>query len=901
MQLAVPSGFIGQGNLTQSLPNFINKDGFDSPVSVAIDPAQHVYVADWNNSRVLGWVSASAFTNGSLAQIEVGEPDPGANDGCVLPPSNATLCHPSGVAADSNSHLFVADSGNNRVLEFSSPFTNINADNVFGTCGDFNGEGAGCTGGTSAATLNNPSAVAIDAGNNLWVLDAGNNRIVEYANPLVGGSITVATVVLGQLGSFSSKSCNLGASPTADSLCFTGFAAGLMFNSGNLFVSDSGNNRVLEFLSPAQGGTSPGTPGTPGDSTADTVFGENGSFTASNFQTSNGESAGTLLTPGGIALDASGDLFIADQGNQRVLEYASPLDPSGGASLVLGQCGSFNSTGCPAPATIQAGLEETLNFALVPAGGSNLAGGLAFDAAGDLYVADVANNRVLALTPPLGASTAQFSVESRVLGQASTAHNSLNLINGTGYSMPWGVALDQSVSPNRLYIVDSNNSRLLAYKNVTSINNLHPADAVFGQPDFFSYYPNQFDSTGSTAPSAGTLAFPTAALVDSAGNLYVADSGNSRVLIFLNPIGLGAAVGFNANFVIGQNGSFTTGYTSAACPAQPSATTLCGPNGLALDASGDLYIVDAGWNRVLEFTSPTTSPSLVKVFGQPDATTFHACSMSDPTAICSPNGGIGFDVSGRMYVDGAGAGTGIGIYNSPAVESSPDAVMPARAFAIAFSLGNMFLSQGDSFQAGSSTLVEYSPPFTSSSTPSNVFGPDFTLNQIPALSNSLGLGFDSSHILYLADSGNNRALIFQNLGATPTPTRTATPTKTPIPKKTPTATPTATPTPANGFASVSPKKLTLNASPMATASASITITNTGVGPLTVSVSPLRHSPPLTEIGGGNGIVIDPGKVHTVTVVFSPTRKGSTKDQILIGADDPKQKKPIKVKIKAKSK
>jgi HYDIN/CFA65/VesB family protein len=88
---------------------------------------------------------------------------------------------------------------------------------------------------------------------------------------------------------------------------------------------------------------------------------------------------------------------------------------------------------------------------------------------------------------------------------------------------------------------------------------------------------------------------------------------------------------------------------------------------------------------------------------------------------------------------------------------------------------------------------------------------------------------------------------------------------------------------------------------MATASASITITNTGNGALSVSVTPPKHSPPLTEIGGGNGIEVAPGKAYTVTIVFSPTKKGSTNDQILILGDDPKQKKPVKVRIKAKSK
>jgi hypothetical protein len=89
---------------------------------------------------------------------------------------------------------------------------------------------------------------------------------------------------------------------------------------------------------------------------------------------------------------------------------------------------------------------------------------------------------------------------------------------------------------------------------------------------------------------------------------------------------------------------------------------------------------------------------------------------------------------------------------------------------------------------------------------------------------------------------------------------------------------------------------------MATASAIFTITNTGTGPLTVKVTPLKHSPPFTEVGDGVGIVIPPsGATHQVTIIYSPTKKGSTNDQIVITSDDRKQKKPIKVKVKGKSK
>ena len=953
-----PNQFLGQGNLTQGLPNFLNKFGLDAPVAVAIDRSvtpNHVYVADWNNNRVLGYQSASGFINGTGAVLIFGEPNPGANNAYLGGFTNSTLFHPSGVAVDSNGNLFVADSGANRVLEYNAPFnTDTVADEVYGTCGDFTGEGAGCT-GVSAANLNNPTAVAIDPSNNLWVVDAGNNRVVEYANPVAGGSNITASVVIGQLGSFASSACNLGAAaPTADSLCFAGFDAGLTFDSsGNLFVSDSGNNRALEFLAPAQAGTSPGVPGSSGDTTADEVFGQNGSFVTTNYQSAHGESASSLLSPGGIVMDDSGNLFIADEGNQRVLEFLSTaLNPPGAASLVLGRCSSFDATSCPSPPNIQTGLTESLNFALPQAGASELAGGLAFDANANLYVADPANNRVLALTPPPSSSTSGFS--GRVLGQVSFVHNGVDEIDGEGYSTPWGVALDQSANPNRLYIVDSQNSRVLGYANITTLNPLNPADVVIGQPDFVSYFPNLFDSTASNQPTATTLAFPTAAVVDSSGNLYVADTGNSRVLVFDNPFVGGEADGFVASVVIGQNGSFTSGqdgdFTSAGCPTTPSATTLCVPNGLALDGAGNLYVVDAGYNRVLEFSNPATTPTLVKVFGQPDATTLDACSKADPTAICAPDGGIAFDVSGKMYLDGAGAGTGIGVYNSPSSESGPDVVIPARAFGIAVvSNGSIFISQGQTFPNGSASIVEYTPPFTNASAPSLIFGPGFTSGTVLAMSFSYGLGLDSGQSLYMADSGNNRVLIFDHAvssstptatasatatrTATPTRTATATATRTATPTRTATATKTATatatptvtatrtatvtathtatatrtatatasPSPAPGQISVSKKKLSFSASPGATASASVTIGNTGAGTLTVSVTSPLHNPPFTAIGTGVGIAIAPGGAHQVTITYSPTLKGTTSDQMVITSDDPKQKKPKKVKLKGKSK
>ena len=200
-----------------------------------------------------------------------------------------------------------------------------------------------------------------------------------------------------------------------------------------------------------------------------------------------------------------------------------------------------------------------------------------------------------------------------VLGQGDFSHNDLNFINASSLDLPDAVAIDTSVTPNRLYVADSGNNRVLAYKDVATFVNGGAADLVIGQLDFLSGGCNQ----NNPSPSAGSLCFPLGLTVDAGGNLYVADSDNSRVVEYNTPFaGCGSfpCIGGSANLVFGQGGNFTTNSCDSGGVTN---NTLCFPVAVAVDTINNVYIVDESENRVLEYTTPlTTDTTADLVFGQ---------------------------------------------------------------------------------------------------------------------------------------------------------------------------------------------------------------------------------------------------------------------------------------------
>ena len=931
---------LGQLDFAHWTPNLVDASGLSNPVAVTIDTSatpNRIYVADSDNNRVLGWKNADAFANGAPADVVIGQPDflssvctPFiAGSICICNVTTAdNLCNPSGVAADHAGNLYVSDNMRSRVLEYSNPFEACStfpcvggaANLVFGQGGSFTSFECNFDTGTSASTdadLCGPTGLAVDNSDNLIVADTGNNRVLKYDTPLA--TDTVADMVFGQRGSFTDSGCNSdtgGGLPTANDLCApTGVA---LDGSDNLFVADSVNNRVLEYNAPLT-------------TTANQVFGQGGDFTSGDCNGDTfdiGSSADDLCTPTDVAIDPANNLYVADTGNGRVLEYNPPLTNTT-ADLVFGQGGDFTSNNCDFDVGVLNDTDaSTANDLCTPIG-------IALDGSGNLFVADggnSGNNRVLEYNTPLTSDT----TADGVLGQLDFTHQNSNLTDSRGLSNPSAVAIDFSSTPNRIYVADIDNNRVLGWRDAASLTNGAPADLVIGQQDFLSY---SCDGVNGMSVSASSLCTPSGVAVDGVGNLYVADTGNNRVLEYPNPFAACSdtfpCVAGPANLVLGQGGSFTSKTQNN---GGVSASSLAGPVSVAADATGNLYVVDKMNNRVLEYNAPLTSgASASLVFGQNGSFTSNACNFDtggsfDPSSaidLCAPVAAT-LDAMGNLYVadstnsrvleyntplnpgsgeTGAGDATADLVFGQGGNLTSNKCNLGGRsASSICGPMGVAVDGAGNLFiaDAFNNRVLEYNSPLTTDTTADQVFGTcgsftSFACTEVSAnsLKGPMDVAVDNLGNLYVADSQNNRVIEYGMPLAVATPTATATSSSTPT--ATPSATPTSTASPGPGHIEVNRKTISLAAVPNATASASVTITNTGTGTLTANVTSPLHNPPLSEQGGGNGILIEPGAIHDLIVVFSPTKKGTTSDSISITSNDPSHKKAIKIKIKARSK
>ncbi|MBI5624054.1 MAG: hypothetical protein HY924_09765 [Elusimicrobia bacterium] len=721
---------LGQASMTQAYPNAVTAEGFDLPQAVAIGGGR-VYAADSNNSRVLWW-SLGAFVNGQAAEGVLGQADAvsaSSNRGGAAAAN--TLSYPNGVAVDAAGAVWVADSGNNRVLRYAAPAGNGPSANLVLGQAAFNANGFN----TSAATMDYPTAVAVDAAGNVWVADAGNNRVLKFNTPPTNGAS--AGLVLGQAG-FVTRTA-------AASLAGMDFPMALALGAGNtVWVADFGNSRVLRYDAPALNGAD-----------AARVLGQ-ADFTSNVANRGGAVAANTLSYPLSVAVDGT-DVWVADAGNSRLLRFLAPAADGVAADLELGQAdllsGAPNRGGVVASATTLA----------EPAG-------LAVAVGGDVWASDSLNHRVLRYPAPAASSAAA----DLALGQPDFAELSANAATNTTLRNPNSAAVDPNTG--RVYAADFDNNRVLWWNSGAGFADGQAADGVLGQSGFSTTLPNRGGAAG-----ADTMNGPFSVAVNAAGDLWVNDSGNYRILRFDPPAGNGEA----ANRVLGQADFLTT------TPVPASQTSVLGASGMATDASNRLWVADSGNNRVLRFNDFTADGAPADfVLGQAG----YGSGLADRGGAAGAGTldfptGVAADAAGNIWVADSGNNRVLKYTAFPA--NGPDATLvlgqagflatsPAAtqtgldspSAVLVEPFGNVWVA--DSFN---SRVLRYDAPAADGPAASIVLGQaDFLANApnrgaaVPA-ANTLaapnGLAMDSAFSLWIADSGNNRLVKHDGFPKTP--------------------------------------------------------------------------------------------------------------------------------------
>jgi len=676
----VPARAIGQPILIPESgnPNLVEGRELYGPQGIAADNSVSpsiVYVADTGNNRVLAWKNAASFANGAMADLVIGQPDRFSTTPYGPGTTFSTgLYTPTGLAV-LNGDLYVVDSGNNRVLRYPKPFSqtgqvfpdlyvgqpNLNSRAPNQPNGLIGPQGIYTAGSTAGgATQIFAANIAFDRPGNLWMTDPGNRRVLRFPAAAIakGGGGLTADVEIGQVD-FVSAQKTLDPTNANSPLVTNQFAIpdGIAFDAaGNLYVSDS-DVSVTSTTLPGRVLVFPASTLVPSSYiSASRIMGVLQPSASGTVPPQSQIDRTLMYNPQGIfVLPNNLGIGVVDTQSNRILifdPYTLWPDPntsfSPQAKTIIGEA---NSCVGYYPAACRAA-----NNGNASPSASTLASPTAVALAGtDLLIADAGNNRVLGMPQQSGT----YVSASRVLGQDRFDTFSINLIEGREFAFvsqnaqgscaDTALAIDSTGDTPHLYVADPCNNRVLGFNDARKLVPGTKADIVIGQPDMQTALCN-YPSGDVNQPTKSNLCVPIGLLVDSAGNLYVADSGNGRVLRFPTPFahqGLPAA-----DRVVGQ-ANFTSKITD------PSDHTMSAPYGLAFSGVNGLLVSDVRLNRLLYFpmaNGDLTSPqgeTATKVFGQQQFNVVAKPATIDNTVMTAPRH-VAADTSGRPYVADTG-------------------------------------------------------------------------------------------------------------------------------------------------------------------------------------------------------------------------------------------------------
>jgi len=376
--------FAGTGNGGTPTAGPATSSDLNLPCGVAVDSSGNVYIADLVNNLV-----EKVTPTGTLSII-AGTGNPGTpTEG---PATSSDLQYPQGVAVDSSGNVYIADTSNN-LVEKVTPSGTLSI--IAGT----GNRGAPTEGPATSSDLWSTQGVAVDSSGNVYIADYGNS-LIEKVTP--GGTLSI---IAGN-GNFDPPT----AGPATSSALY-GPAGVAVDSSGNVYIADTGNN-LVEKVTP--GGTLSIIAGT----------GHYGTPTAGPATSSD------LNSSIGVAVDSSGNVYIGDAGNNLV----EKVTPTGTLSIIAG-------TGNPGTPTAGPATSSDLNYP----------GGVAVDSSGNVYIADGLNNlvekvvapRLAITTPVLVPATATFGQAYSTSFQTSGAAGATTWQRSSG-SWPQGLKLNRT-------------------------------------------------------------------------------------------------------------------------------------------------------------------------------------------------------------------------------------------------------------------------------------------------------------------------------------------------------------------------------------------------------------------------------------------------------------------------
>jgi sugar lactone lactonase YvrE len=466
---------------------------FNQPQGIAVDGTGNVYVSDTNNSTIRKITAAGVVTTLAGAAGQTGSADGSG--------SSARFSYPFGIAVDTAGNIYVADYENSTIRKVTPAGSVSTLAGSAGNAGSTDGQG-------SAAQFNHPNAVAVDGAGFVYVIDTSSQTVREVSP---GGSVSTLAGTAGQGGSADGTGA-------AASFFYPGGIAAT--SAGIIYIADTGNHTLRAMNSPGVVNPLAGSPphegdadgtgiqalfkypyGVAVDSSGHVYVADSGNNTirvvttagvvttlagAGGVPAGSADGVGSAArfnNPAGVAVDASGNVYVADQNNSTIRK----ITPGGTVTTFAGTAGATGSAD---------GTGAAARF--------NAPEGVAVDTVGNVYVADTRNDTIRKITS--GGLVTTLAGAANQTGSGDGAGGSAR------FNSPSAVAVDGS---GNVYIADFINA------TIRKIDTSNTVSTIAGTAQKLGFT----DGTGAAA----RFNQPYALALDSSGNLFVADTYNRAI------------------------------------------------------------------------------------------------------------------------------------------------------------------------------------------------------------------------------------------------------------------------------------------------------------------------------------------------------------------------------------